>query len=270
MRRHPSITTSVTVAALALTWAMAPGARADAPRPDAGWEAEGRRVYQKACAACHGERGDGRGPGAEQLANPVPRDFTKGAYKFRSTASGDRPLPEDLLRTIGEGIPGTVMPGWKQHLSLDERRAVADYVLGFAPRPDEPPERLVPPERELVIPPSTPALVAKGRQIYENMKCAPCHGDKGRGDGPANKTLKNDDGRKTVALDFTVGLYKGGARPFDVYRTFVTGVTGTPMPSYADALPSEEERWALVWYVLSLSRKPGLGTWLFGVQTNWK
>ena len=37
-----------------------------------------------------------------------------------------------------------------------------------------------------------------------------------------------------------------------MFRTMTTGLTGTPMPSYRDSL-SEEDRWALSYYVLSLS-----------------
>ena len=39
--------------------------------------------------------------------------------------------------------------------------------------------------------------------------------------------------------------------PRGVYQTFTTGLDGTPMPSFADFL-KEDERWQLVWYVMSL------------------
>jgi cytochrome c oxidase cbb3-type subunit 2 len=38
----------------------------------------------------------------------------------------------------------------------------------------------------------------------------------------------------------------------DIYRTVSTGLSGTPMPSYSDSVP-EADRWALAYYVLSLS-----------------
>jgi hypothetical protein len=47
--------------------------------------------------------------------------------------------------------------------------------------------------------------------------------------------------------------FRNGAQPADVYRTLVGGLNGTPMPSYASAFASENDRWALVAYVLSLS-----------------
>lgn len=37
----------------------------------------GEKIYLESCAACHGERGDGKGPEADRL-NTKPRDFTTG------------------------------------------------------------------------------------------------------------------------------------------------------------------------------------------------
>jgi len=39
-----------------------------------------------------------------------------------------------------------------------------------------------------------------------------------------------------------------------VYRTLVTGLDGTPMPSYADAFDDRGTLWDLVAYVGSLAR----------------
>ena len=52
--------------------------------------------------------------------------------------------------------------------------------------------------------------------------------------------------------DFTRGQFKAGATPADVFRTMTVGLDGTPMPSFADSL-SDDERWALAYYVVSLS-----------------
>ena len=46
----------------------------------------GKAVYEHKCLLCHGEKGDGKGPGAEHLL-PGPRDFTRGLYKIRTTAN---------------------------------------------------------------------------------------------------------------------------------------------------------------------------------------
>src|SRR5262249_33811985 len=49
--------------------------------------------------------------------------------------------------------------------------------------------------------------------------------------------------------------FHGGATARDVYLRFRTGMTGTPMPSFADAA-SDAEMWDLANYVVSLGRKP--------------
>src|SRR5919106_370773 len=92
----------------------------------------GEKIYQENCAACHGDRGDGKGPEASRLKTK-PRDFTGGIYKFRSTPSGSLPLDEDIFRTITHGVRGTSMLGQLQ-LSEQERSAVVQYVKTFSKR----------------------------------------------------------------------------------------------------------------------------------------
>jgi len=41
-----------------------------------------------------------------------------------------------------------------------------------------------------------------------------------------------------------------------VYRTLMTGLSGTPMPSYADSL-EPDQAWDLAYFVLSLSVSHG-------------
>src|SRR5262245_47328338 len=60
---------------------------------------KGKEVYKTNCIQCHGSEGKGDGYGAPFLV-PPPRDFTAGAYKFRTTASGQLPTDDDLFRTI--------------------------------------------------------------------------------------------------------------------------------------------------------------------------
>ena len=55
-----------------------------------------------------------------------------------------------------------------------------------------------------------------------------------------------------MPADLTSGQFKSGPAVEDIFRTMTTGLSGTPMPSYRDSLP-EADRWALSYYVLSLS-----------------
>ncbi len=225
-----------------------------APAEEAQAIARGEKAYKMACLTCHGVRGDGKGPRAHNL-DPLPRDFTRGVYKCRSTVTGVLPLDSDLFMTITIGIPGTSMKGYQDLLSPETRRDIVEYLKTFSPRFKEEkiePEDIVkiPPE-----PPSTPESIARGGGIYKAQKCDDCHGERGRGDGPSAHTLRDSWGNHMVAFDFTTGLYRCGSSDSDVYRTFYTGMDGTPMPSYADAV-KPEDRWPLVHFVKSLHRKP--------------
>jgi cytochrome c oxidase cbb3-type subunit 2 len=224
-------------------------APAGAPPADrAGLLAHGRRVFQRRCAGCHGSEGDGVGPAATFL-DPRPRDLTAGIFKFRTTPSGSLPVDADLFRTISRGLGGTAMPGWHE-LPRADRMAVVAFVKTLSPRwtaeKAEPPEAIAPP------PSPTEALLARGAEAYRSAKCGECHGDEGRGDGPSAAQLRDDFDQPVRPTDFTRGRLKGGATVADVYRTLTLGLDGTPMPSFADALP-EEERWALAYHVLRLS-----------------
>ena len=210
----------------------------------------GERIYVENCAACHGPKGDGKGPEADRLKTK-PRDFSTGRYKFRSTPSGSLPLDEDIFRTVTRGVRTTSMLA-QLHLSENERRAVTGYLKTFSPRFKT--EKAVAP---LVIPAQprfNSQLVALGRSKYEEAGCAACHGANGQGDGASSKELKDDSGNPVLPTDLTLKPFKSGPEPQDLFRTISTGLNGTPMPSYADSL-SVRERWALVSYVLSIATR---------------
>lgn len=223
-------------------------AKPGGPRPLSEGDAkEGKAIYLRECSACHGERGDGRGPAAPYL-DPKPRDFSKAKFKLRSTPSGKPPTTDDVLRVIERGIPGSSMPSFA-FLTADERRKVAAYVLEKADLLDgKEPAPIADPGEPL---PATPELLARGKAVYAELQCAGCHGPEGKGDGPTAKTQKDDEGRPIVPRDFTAGVFRGGSDPKDLVYRFVTGMDGSAMPGFGDAVKGAD-RWALAHYVLSL------------------
>lgn len=210
----------------------------------------GKAAFERYCVSCHGDLGDGNGEVAEWIT-PRPRDFRQGTFKWRSTPSGSLPLVSDLERTIREGLHGTYMPTWYA-IGRRNRLDVIAYIQTFSDRWAK--EK---PVAAIVIPPQPPndaASVAAGKETYETVQCGQCHGEKGRGDGPSAPTLRDDWGQPIKPYDFTTGSLKCGNAPEDVYRVFMTGLNGTPMPSFTDSI-SPEEAWHLVHYVLSLRQK---------------
>jgi mono/diheme cytochrome c family protein len=228
-------------AAAVVAWLLVVG---DAPaQPPA--ESSGERVYRDNCAICHGERGDGQGHAARHFSVP-PRDFVKGRYKIRSTAGGQPPSDDDLRRSIVQGLPGSGMLP-QDHLTEAEVRAVIAYIKTFSPR-----FAAIPAPRRLALPPERPAgpdTLARGRAAYVKGECAECHGKEARGDGPSAKDLR------LKPTDLTRRPFKVGPTVGDVVRTLLTGLDGTPMPSYQGVL-EDDEIWDLAYWIDSLKTPP--------------
>ena len=244
-----------TLAVALLLGAMAPMAPMGLPAAWAQSEEKvlpGEKIYQKNCAHCHGEEGDGKGHGYDAMY-PRPRDLTSGMFKFRRTESGDAPLRDDLVQMIRDGMPGTAMPPWGEVLSAEEIRHAAEYIQSlFTDEEDEAPKAL-PIGKP---PPASPETIAQGRELFIKLECNRCHGEAGRGDGNNAMNLKEDWYDEPIyPRNLTAGwVFRGGRRPRDIYRNIMFGLNGTPMPAHIDEelLARESDRWALVLYVLSL------------------
>lgn len=216
------------------------------PKVDDALLERGKAVYQHECASCHGVDGEGNGPGAHYL-NPRPRNFALGVYKLRSTPNGEVPTDQDLFATITDGIDRSMMPGFAA-LSERDRWALVEVIKRFGGIEEE----TAKPVKVPAEPKITQARLDNGKKLYVKLKCGTCHGEKGQGDGPSSLTLKNDAKERIYPTDFTMGVYKGGAEPVNVFKRIATGLDGSPMPSYAaEAKPNEI--WDIVHYIKSLS-----------------
>lgn len=240
-----------------------------------------RTLYEAQCATCHGREGRGDGPAA-YLLYPRPRDFGEGKFRLVSTDNGV-PTDEDLFHTITLGIPRSAMPAWA-HLPEGDRRELAPYVRGLArdgyaarllqlaaeTGDETTPEEArgiarakLNPGTPWTLPPESPQTLEsliRGRQVFMEQ-CAQCHGADGRGTG--RDDLKDDKGMPIRARDYTRGIFKGGKTSENLARRILSGIPGTPMPSFSDKFgfvpgrtPEADDLWALVHYVQSLIR-PG-------------
>jgi cytochrome c oxidase cbb3-type subunit 2 len=216
-------------------------------------------IYHAVCATCHGVAGKGDGPVAAYLKTK-PRDFTGGTFKFRSTPSGQLPTNQDLYRTVTAGVHTTSMPSFKM-LAPEDRAMLVDYIKTFSARFSDSREYPLKPVEIGPAKPFTMASVVVGRKIYVEMNCGSCHGESGRGNGPSAKGLTDVWDHPIRPRDLTKAHEsKLATEVTDIYRTFTTGLDGTPMPSFADSL-TDDQRWDLANYVYSLQGKHEYYEW---------
>ena len=237
----------------------APAGSVRAQGPDIGSEAQreaGKTTYLQYCSQCHGVNGDGEGYATPHLY-PRPRNFTTGKFKVRTTPNGALPMHQDLVNIIRRGMPYTSMPAWPT-LSDEEVSNLAYFITTFSP--DFANAELVPKPMEFPsAPASTNETIELGKKLYEENGCLKCHGNLGRGDGPSAPTLVDDFGHPIRVADLSQRwTFRGGPTREDIFRTMTTGLNGTPMPSFADAL-TPDKRWAITDFIASLSSEDGPG-----------
>jgi cytochrome c oxidase cbb3-type subunit 2 len=208
----------------------------------------GQPSYKRFCIGCHGELGDGQGENAQWI-DPKPRNFTIAIFRCRSTPTGTLPTDTDLYDTIGRGMLNSNMPHWLPLTDQDRVNLVA-YVKHFSPRwltekPGTPIE--IPPEPEV-----TAERIKEGRVLFQKLECWKCHGVTGRGNGPSADTLTDDENRPIKPFNFHDSqIFKCGSSDQAMYKDFMTGLDGSPMPSFSDNI-KPDEAWDLVFYLRTL------------------
>jgi mono/diheme cytochrome c family protein len=82
----------------------------------------GAELYAASCAVCHGETGEGDGPGSEGLET-LPADLHEDHVQGVTDGA--------LYYVISHGKPETPMPAWENVLSADERWLVVIFIRTF-------------------------------------------------------------------------------------------------------------------------------------------
>ena len=216
-----------------------------------GHAADGKSNYRRYCAGCHGDYGDANGENAVWI-DPKPRDFTIATFKCRSTLTGTLPTDEDLYDTIGRGVTNSNMPIWNA-LSNQQRADLVAYIKIFSPRWEK--EKAGEPIKIPAEPPVTIDSISHGKALFTKLECWKCHGPHGEGDGPSAATLTDSKDQPIRPYNFALGKddsrFKCGSTNQDIYKIFMTGVDGTPMPSFADVI-QPNDAWDLVHFLRTL------------------
>jgi cytochrome c oxidase cbb3-type subunit 2 len=207
--------------------------------------------YRRYCAGCHGELGDGNGENAQWL-DPKPRDFTIATFKCRSTPTGTLPTDQDLFNSIGRGFTNSNMPIWNT-LAAQERADLVAMIKTFSERWEK--EKAGDPIKVPTEPPVTIESIAHGKALFTKLECWKCHGPQGKGDGPSAATLTDSKDNPIRPYNFAAGRddsrFKCGGTNQDIYKIFMTGVDGTPMPSFNDVI-QPNDAWDLVHFLRTL------------------
>jgi cbb3-type cytochrome c oxidase subunit III len=185
--------------------------------PDGNTLSSGLTLYAAICAACHGANAGGTTL-APALDNPE--------LLTRMTDA-------DLSRTIGQGVPSTLMAGWDKKLSAQEITSLATLIRRW----DELQAAGISlPAVEVAATPPTPEMIAAGQKLF-GVTCANCHGRSAQGTrmAPAlyNKTFLSQTPDAAIT------------------QIISNGVPGTAMPAWGGRL-SDADLKALVAYLRSL------------------
>src|SRR4029453_7960027 len=179
--------------------------------------AEGRAIYEKKCATCHGALGRGDGPASAGM-NPAPPAI--GTSDAMHTVT-----PALMYRIVSVGVAGTPMAGWADRLSADERWNVVAYVNGMR---------------------ATPTEVSEGEGLY-TQRCVACHGATGADDGPSASMLSK------LPPELGSFVWQAERSDEDIAQAIRAGLAGTAMPASRDL--TEGELTTMVAYVRSLATK---------------
>ena len=174
--------------------------------------AQGITLYAQECVACHG---------ADGLGSRLAPALNDPQVRLQSEA--------ELMRTIQNGVAGTLMASWDNTLEGDQLTALVELITrwddipsGAIPEPDQPI-------------PVTEESLAMGADLYV-QSCARCHGPEGQG--------------TQRAPSLNVKGYLADTNDSALQQIVTFGVSGTSMPAWGDRL-SEVQIQAVVGFIRS-------------------
>lgn len=165
--------------------------------------AEGRDLFARACASCHGVAGQGDGPAGTGM-NPKP-PAVGDAATMRDVS------PATMYRILSVGIGGTPMPGYASEMTSEQRWNIVSYLISLR---------------------ATPPQIAEGEGLFA-QRCMQCHGALGAGDGAFVRALSR--------LPQEIGSFGWQAARSDDQLSFVVrqGIAGTAMPPAPELSPQQ-------------------------------
>jgi len=179
--------------------------------------AEGKAIFDKSCASCHGATGRGDGPAGVGL-NPKPPAIGTVEHMRGVT-------PALTYRVLSVGIAGTPMAGYAATLTPEQRWNVVAYVNSLR---------------------ASHAELMEGEGLY-TQRCASCHGVAGAGDGVLARSL--------TRLPPEIGTVAWQVEHSDEQLAEVirAGIPATAMPGSGELTPAQLQ--SVVAFVRTLPMK---------------
>lgn len=174
----------------------------------------GEAIYIEKCAPCHGSQGRGDGPQSSQLPNPPAA--------LAAPELSRQAVPAQWYTIVTQGDLERFMPPFNS-LSDRQRWDVVAYALSLSTSPEQ---------------------IDQGAALYRE-NCVECHGQGGEGDGFRAGQLS------TSPTDFTDQQLMAERSAIQLFEAISTGLP-PDMPGFETQL-SDDERWALVAYLRSLT-----------------
>jgi len=189
---------------------------------------DGARLFDRHCAACHGQQGEG-GVGVP-LALP----------SFLAAVSD-----EFLFETIRNGRPGRVMPAFRT-LSDAQIGAIVEHIRGWMPDGARAAARSMEPVK---------GSAAHGKALFAKH-CASCHGENGEGGAGTGVTFSRPRDLPIMAPALNNPGFLAAASDQMIKATLMEGRKGTPMASFLEQGLSERDIDDLVAYVRGFEEHP--------------
>jgi high-affinity iron transporter len=179
--------------------------------------AEGKAIFGKSCASCHGALGQGDGPAGLTILPHPPAIGTSAVMRDVT--------PALTYRVMSVGIAGTPMPGFGNVLTSAQRWNVVAYLNALR---------------------SSHAQQLEGEGLY-TQRCASCHGIAGSGDGTLARSL--------TKLPPEIGTMAWQVERSDAQLAQVVqqGIPGSAMPAAPELSPGQVA--SIVAYIRTLPTK---------------